>query len=181
MINPTRAWIQEQVLLYVEGLLDYLRLNKLTPLAALGVDHGAIKVTDGDEYDRILPALQAMSASGQYVVMNERRLATLQLREPIKYGTFGESYYLEVMQPRPAKVGSDLVGFEHAEILVDNLDRCEREVQASGAVYERVDNGQHKAIVVRLNPSGQEIKFTDTPIALVLEREKEAGLLSPLF
>ncbi len=140
----------------------------------------AIKAEDTHQFDDYLGIFSPLSESMSYIEMNDRRLATAELINPLEFQTIGECRTLEIMEPRPEKVGMDIVGFEHIEMYHEPLEKIEETLKAKNIPYEFTSNPEHRALVVVINDKGQEIKFTDKSLAQIVARQvkdKEATIV----
>src|SRR5690349_1913904 len=80
-------------------------------------DHLAIKCADPADYERTVQEWLSYADSLSYARLNNRRLASANLSEPILVGVNGQVTWVEIMEPRPEKVGKDPVGIDHMEFL----------------------------------------------------------------
>ena len=143
-------------------------------------DHLAIKVADSADYDAQLPQLLKMLSSAQYVNLNNRRICTGKLITPITLPGFSQTNFLEILEPRPSKVGTGVVGLEHVEFLVPDLDSVKSALVAKNILPEFHDNGHHRSLIVKFNNLGQELVYTNTPLEQVLVEEQKNGLITRL-
>jgi len=170
-------FIQKEGALYTESLLNFFTANGLDNFIGQDFDHIAIKARDTSQYELLVQMYQQMAEKIVYVEMNNRRIATVILVKPILFAPFGTTGYIELMEPRPEKAGKDFVGFEHAEIYVEDLTYIRTLIEGRGIEHEEYTNDFHSAIVCKINGAGQEIKFTDTPHTKIIEEEEVAGRL----
>lgn len=163
--------LQQQANDYVAALEDYAAKHGLE----LGgpVDHFAVKLADGKAFDDFIDRILPLAEKVHCVNLNNRRISVAFLKKPIYFGRFGNCTDIEIMEPKPEKVGKDLVGFEHIEIYRPDFD----DLLDLG---EFKDNGHHKSIVIKLNEKGQELKLNDSPIRDVLVKERKEGILTDL-
>lgn len=165
--------------LYRESLQAFLISNKLEVYGTDPLDHIAIKAKDTVQYESLIELLLPVSLQGSFVSMDNRRIATVDLEKPLRIGT-SDVQCIEIMEPRPEKVGRDYVGFEHAEIYSSHIAKIEEYAKEKGISYEAYTNDSHHAIVFQINDKNQEIKFTDATHIDVLRIEKEHGKLQLL-
>jgi predicted metalloenzyme YecM len=148
-------------------------------------DHIAFKAEDSAHFERLVEEFrpQALGPKIPYVEMNGRRLASLQLEKPIPLIGFPEVEWVELMEPRPERVGEDTVGMDHIEFyypnftqIIDALHGHNRVNDESDRIrYEQEDNDSHAWISVSL-PEGREVKFTALPMRAVVRAKTDAGL-----
>jgi predicted metalloenzyme YecM len=172
-------WLQSQATTYSDEVLAFLQQLSISHMVG-PFDHLAIKAYDSADYESVIGAIRPACKSLSYIQMNNRRLATAHLREPIITRHFGACAWLEIMEPRPEKVGNDYVGFEHAEIFCKNFAALETLLKAKHIEYEFADNGAHRAYVLRINEAGQELKFTDTSLSIIVAHQTKEGISIPL-
>jgi predicted metalloenzyme YecM len=163
---------QTQCKVYADILRDFLVEH-----AALrgSVDHIAYKCKDAQEFDGVIAEWLPNVAQCHYIILNNRRLASARFTVPIDLAGVGPVAWLEIMEPRPSKVGQDFVGVEHAEIVVEDLERIAALCDEKKIAYTRYSNPRHSAVVVSLSPQGHEIKFTDSSIADIVVDQHQAG------
>jgi predicted metalloenzyme YecM len=153
---------------YTAALKRFLDTQGLTEYFIPPVDHLAVKATDAQDYMHYMELILPFSEEISYVPLNNRRLATAKLTNPISFGELGETVYLEIMEPRPEKVGKDFTGFEHIELLCKDFNAVESVLKAKNIPYEMCENPEHRALVLKINDLGQEIKFTDKSLGQIV-------------
>lgn len=150
---------------YFEKLKDFMSSHRLEDLLAPPVDYIAIKCADSRDYETYLYFIKSLTLKRSEVMLQGRRITNLVLISPISFGDLGETCCLEVIEPKPEKVGHDLAGFEHIEIYNPDLENVEAKLRDVGVTYERGGNEYHNTIVVKINEQGQEVKFTSVRLA----------------
>ena len=89
--------------------------------------------------------------------MDERTLASLQLAQQIAVEPFGYVEWLEIMEPRAQKIGKGVVGLEHMEFSVPDLDEVSRTLLRYGVRdYERQSNPGHDWLSIVINEAGKK-------------------------
>lgn len=162
--------LQRDTGLYLLSLRDFFYLHGIKHL--LGpIDHLAYKTADTGHFDYCLSCLEPICVRSHFVTMDNRKLATLELYKPINCEGLGETKLLELMEPRPEKVGKDFIGLEHAEIYHRNLAKIQKELEAQGVNYQVQKNPSHRTIVFPISRAGQEIKFTDRPLGEIIKKK----------
>jgi hypothetical protein len=136
-----------------------------------------VKLKGPDAYEDFLSEITLSANSIEYIKINDRRIATAILNYKIQVGTLGQTSYLEIMEPRPEKVGKDKVGVDHIEIVNEDIDTVEQELKQKKIEYSRTNNGHHEAIILIIDKLGHEIKITNKSIEQVLQEESQQGLL----
>jgi hypothetical protein len=147
-------------------------------------DHIAIKAFDSPRFEELLEEVKReFSVSDKHIVtevLNDRRIATAFLAGPIAVGSFGEVKLLEIMEPRPEKVGEDKVGLDHFEFLVPNLADAVMHIRRSPIHendYDVRSNSNHDFIEVRFGEiikgeHSREFKLTYESLADIVGVQK---------
>ncbi|CAN5457855.1 hypothetical protein BH10PAT3_BH10PAT3_6850 [soil metagenome] len=107
--------------------------------------------------------------------MDGRRLATTQLTGTMLVGAFGEVSWVEIMEPRPAKVGKDVVGLEHMEFYYPHFDRITDVLKKNMISYEVQNNSGHAWVNIVLNNQRQELKLNDKSLGKTVQGEIADG------
>jgi hypothetical protein len=82
------------------------------------------------------------------------------------------------MEPRPHRVGHDIVGIDHCEVVIESFEAIKEKLEKMGILVNQgygEDEYIHTA-VVRLNPMGQEVKFSDEPLSDLIIKEINEGV-----
>jgi hypothetical protein len=137
------------------------------------IDHFAVKMADARAFDSFIDQILPLADKVHCVNLSNRRISIAFLQEAIHFGRFGDCTDIEIMEPKPEKVGRGLVGFEHIEIYRPDFN----DLLGLG---EFKDNGHHKSIVIKLNEEGQELKLNNSPIRDVLVKERQEGIVTYL-
>lgn len=148
---------------------------KLESLLNGPVDHLAIKAANREDYLEYLKSLSDHQKGWSEWPNGGRRLLTAELDDSIDFGSLGETRVLEVMEPRPERVGVDVVGFEHIELFRSDLNPVINLLNQHNVEYVQEDNGEHQAVVVKINSTGQELKFTDSQLLNITARQLVDG------
>lgn len=168
--------LQQSFASYIRGLEAFLCAAEISSdMYALPLDHVAIKLIDGNDYEQTMAIFRPLAQAGGVAHLNERRIATLELTQTFDFGSFGQTRWLEIMEPRPAKVGKDFVGFEHIELIIKDEAALKRRFAQHNLHPEICQNAHHTAYAFKINESGQEVKFTSNPLAQVVEDELRSG------
>lgn len=156
----------------LEDFIDYYDL----PEEWFGApDHIAVKCVDADDYEATIASYEPQAEQMTYVVMDGRRLATVKLARSLAIASFGDVSWVEVMEPRPEKVGKDVVGLEHAEFTFTDFVAVRDTLNDRNIKYEDQSNPGHTWINIVLNEKGQELKVNDRPLSAIVEHELELG------
>ncbi len=139
------------------------------------VDHFAVKVENEEKFEEMVLALKPYCIDKQGETpglsirkMHGRRIAVALLKTPIKFGDNLVSC-IELMQPRPESQGTDVVGFDHAEIVTSNLEEIETVLKGTGSNYYVDETNPYKEIVVSfVNSHKERIKFTNKTLAEIV-------------
>lgn len=169
--------LKTEIQKYLITLFSFFRQNQLLDLLKGPVDHLAIKSANSQQFEIFLDSLKSFSESLSYVNLNNRRLATAILKNRYKFGDLGSSKILELMEPRPEKANRDFVGFEHIELRVSDskLKSIVTQLKKSNLLLEFQHNPAHDAAVVRINNSGQEVKFSNKNLQEIIHHELTSG------
>jgi hypothetical protein len=96
-------------------------------------------------------------------------LAALHLISPQSVGDLGEVSWLEIMEPRPEKVGKDFVGLEHIEFYYPDFDEVREALDKYKVSYTQQNNPGHDWINIVLGEAGQEFKLNSRLLSDVVE------------
>ncbi len=171
---------QTQIEEYSKLLFNFLSQLNLLNILNGQVDHVALKAKDLVNYNSLVKQFLPNSISAQYVNLNNRKIFTSTLDFEIILPQIGRTNEIEVIEPRPEKVGQGFSGFEHIEIYLSDLSALQSKLNHHNIQHDYEDNGFHKAITVKLNSIGQEVKFTNTSLENVLKEEQKEGKLIKL-
>ena len=146
-------------------LLEFYRRNTT-------IDHLAVKLRDAGEYDRWREQIASSEdcAWATEVVMDERRMATVALREPMFFGPYGGTTILEMMEPKPGSSG-DSGKLDHIELGFP-LAEVRSILKRKGVVFTDYENPDHKAVVLK-GDNGFELKFTDSRLEKIAKKSVE--------
>jgi hypothetical protein len=161
---------------YAAELESFIATNSLPNEWFLEPDHIAIKGVDGTDYEDILESFRPVAKQITYIEMDGRRLGTANLTRPIVAGDLGSVSWVEIMEPRPERIGSDVVGLEHMEFCYPNFDEVTKVLRSRGIEFEPQQNPGHSWINIVINDKGQELKINDRPLAVIVEEEIKSGL-----
>jgi len=135
-------------------------------------DHVAIKCQDAADYKAVIAGFSDGIVQQHEVSMNGRHLASALVAEGIPLGGFGSVQWLEVMEPRPERVGQDVVGIDHTEFYYPDLAAVQAQAIELGVEVQPESNPHHNWLTFVLNDRGQELKITDSRLAEAAAREK---------
>ena len=165
---------------YCQALERFLQRYDLFQLILQPIDHIAIETADSVSFETFLKRVGTFASSLEYFNDGGRRIASAVLSKSILCGRFGTTDTLEIMEPRPHKVGKDRVGFEHVEFYHHDLDAIRSALQQRGVEFISEENDFHKTVVCVINDLHQEIKFTSSRLLETLKLERDRGLLVQL-
>lgn len=147
-----------------------------------GLDHLAVKTKDQLDYQKykneILPLCLAMTEAD----LDGRKIATAKLDQAIVLTNstgqeLGRAFHLEIMEPRPTKIGRDLIGLDHIEFAIESFARAQEQLRSLDIPTNQGDGEdqyQH-TVVVRINNRGQEVKLSDEPLSQLVIKELAEG------
>lgn len=174
MTNEYRD-IMTQIFTYGEDLRMFVDINAL-PEEWFGTpDHIAYKCQNGQHFDEVINEAADDAETMSVVVLDNRRLASARLLQPVYVESFGTVQWLEIMEPRPEKVGVDGVGLEHMEFYWPHFEYAEEVLRDRGVSYELQGNASHQWITIVINESGQEVKLNNRPLADSVDEELSEG------
>jgi predicted metalloenzyme YecM len=141
----------------------------------LHIDHVSLKALNSEVYEEYVKTYLPLSKRLSFAEVNERRLATAELYEPLDAGTFGSVSILELMEPRPGAIATTYDIIDHIELLVPDLEKVKSVLSAKDVSFTEQNNDQHTTIVCEINEWGQEVKFTDRSLLDIAEKQIASG------
>ncbi len=167
----------EQIDQYAVELENFISAHNLPEAWFAQPDHVAIKCADGMDYEDTMEEFKGEAKQRTEVEMHGRRLGTVKLISSVALGNFGDISWIEVMEPRPEKVGKDLVGLDHAEFHFPNFKPVKITFNMRGIHYKIPDdNPEHQSINVIINKvTDHEVKFNDKTLAYIVAHELKEG------
>lgn len=164
---------EARVAAYAEALEDFRVHYELPDEWFDRPDHLAIKCKDSADFEVAIEQWLPKSAELSYVHLNGRRLATALLLEPIAVGNLGTVEWLEIMEPRPEKVGLDPVGIDHMEFEFADFESAQEVLGEKGVEFANQENPNHHWLSILAN--GYEFKLNDRVLADIVEEELTNG------
>jgi predicted metalloenzyme YecM len=158
---------------YADALQSFWDQHELPHDWFMRPDHIAIKCADGPAFDKALEKWMPEAVELSYVHMNGRRLATALLLVPVTVGAFGDVEWLEIMEPRPERIGSDPVGIDHMEFYYDDFEAAIEVLNAKGIEFAMQKNPNHNWLSIMAN--GHEFKLNDRLLADIVAAELDSG------
>ena len=132
------AYIKTEEVKYRQELLTYLKKHDITSL--------------------ILNAFSKIDGKVVYFNINNRRIGSIILQEPMQFSEEIQTKFIELMEPKPEKVGKDFVGFEHTEIYVPEFNQFEIHAKEKHLPYELYANEAHTALVCKISEAVLRLK-----------------------
>jgi hypothetical protein len=171
----------EQAVKDYEWLLTrFIRAHKLPREWFEVPDHFAIKCRDPEDYEKEIELWRPCTQQGRInqINSNGRRLAAAELSKgsEINLGCFGKIGLLEIMEPRPERVGNDTIGVDHTEFYFPDFSAVTAHLEGKNIAYEIERNPGHNSVNVAMYKSGQEFKINDSLLATVLPQQLEEGI-----
>ncbi|OGC49665.1 hypothetical protein A2W32_05000 [candidate division WWE3 bacterium RBG_16_37_10] len=161
----------EIMLSQVEQFLNNLlqEINNLgIDVNNLKIDHIAYSTNSSEKYENLLPEFMKEGELVKEAMISNRRVAVIKLINPIKY----KNQLITAMELiEPIEGEKTILGWEHAEFLVDNYDDLLNKYPSLEWNTKNKDRENFSRIKLVL-PSGKEVKFLNTPV-LVSARIKE--------
>jgi predicted metalloenzyme YecM len=165
----------EEIKSYLGALSKFATLHQLPDEWFKTADHIAIKAKDEDDFVRLVQTFKPHSLQMSGVYMDNRRLATAQLNGGLNVGRFGQIGWIEIMEPRPEKLGKDVVGVEHMEFLFPEFDSAKLVLDSKKIPYQMEKNPGHEWINIKINSGGQELKLNNRLLAEAVKDEISSG------
>lgn len=156
---------------YVTELEKFVQEHELPDRWFEDPDHVAIKCADSEDFEVTLAEFKDVSNQISYIEEGGRRLAAAHLLKPLAIGRFGSVEWVEVMEPRPGRVGNDFVGLEHAEFCYPIFTKARSVLRKAGVEHDLRHNPGHDWINIAINDTGQELKLNNRPLSKVMPDE----------
>lgn len=144
-------------------------------------DHIAVKCADTADYEATIQAFAPVSRFISSIETGGRRLGTAQLLNKLSIGQLGRVSIVEIMEPRPEKVGASRVGVEHMEFYYPDFERAERFINDASSPdgetlpYEiNLDNTAHQTLILPFG-EGLEIKLNNRTLGQIIPEEIANG------
>lgn len=167
---------EEDIEEYAQALRNFIEKYEL-PEIWFGIsDHLALKCADGEEYDYVLQELLPDTTQISEVSLDGRRLAALYLTADQAVGTVGKVRWIEVMEPRPEKIGKDLTGIEHMEFYYPDFSEIGQILASKGIDFSEQSNPGHAWINIVINNQRQELKLNNKLLADMVHDELQTGV-----
>lgn len=138
-------------------------------------DHVAVKGADRADYERWVELFKPQSEQISAIDMQGRTVAVAKLVGPLTVGRFGQVSLVEIMEPKPERVGRDIVGLEHMEFHYPHLTEVQDYLSGKAVAWAMQNNDSHAWVNVRINKQGQELKLNDRPLAEIIPEELRSG------
>ena len=168
--------IEQQLPEYLASLEDFIAQHDLPPEWFEAPDHIAYKCVDTVDFDKVMTELEPSMQQLSCIYLDNRRLGAGHMNLHLDIGDFGSIEWLEIMEPRPDLVGTDVVGLEHMEFYFPDFLAVKRLLDDESVPYEMQENPNHSWINIVINDKGQELKLNNGTLAHIVEDELEQGL-----
>ncbi len=165
----------ELVQKYGEELQRFVSEYDLPDAWFVEPDHIAFKASDSSSFGELIKNFEPISSRISAMRMDGRRLATAELSTSVQVLGFGAVRLVELMEPRPEKVGTDYVGLEHMEFYYPNFEEVKTQLDTRKIAYTEQSNSGHAWINVVLNTAGQELKLNNKLLADTVADEISRG------
>lgn len=167
--------IMSQIFAYGEELREFVDDHALPEEWFARPDHIAYKCSDDAHYDEVLRQAMDDAESLSFVTMDNRRLASAKLEKPVYIESFGTVEWLEVMEPRPERIGNDVVGLEHMEFYWSDFESAEEVLRDRGITFSLEGNPGQQWLSLVINDYGQEVKLSNETLAAIVQQDIEDG------
>ncbi len=172
---------EQEVRDYAKTLTKFVIRHRLPPKWFAMPDHLATKASDRQDFEARVHGWRGLVLGREILGIDKqgRTLASAQLETPISVGEFGSVKWIEIMEPRPEKVGQDVVGLEHMEFYYPHFFEIRMVLNDGGVDFTEENNSEdgkqgHAWINIVLNEAGQELKLNDRPLAKIVAAERKA-------
>lgn len=163
----------KQVADYATALQKFRTDNDLPSEWFAQPDHLAIKCAGPVDYEQTVQNWLPQAASLSYAPLNNRRLASVRLSQPLVVGNNGAVEWLEIMEPRPEKVGKDPVGIDHMEFLFADFEAASTVLRAKNIPFEQEQNPLHEWLSIFAY--GHEFKLNNSVLAQIVATNIKTG------
>jgi predicted metalloenzyme YecM len=165
---------------FFKDLSTFSKKHQIEAYLQLPIDHIAIKVRSPQLYEQCIEGLKPYVNSFRAIVEGGRHIAIGHLTEPLPLLNYGQTAFLEIMEPRPHLVGLDIVCIDHIEIVHPDLIALQKELEALQLTLKKETTEYHETLVLVINDAGQEVKFCNKFIGDTLIAEAKDGLVYDL-
>lgn len=166
---------EEAIEQFANDLQDFIDRYELPDEWFKTPDHIAIKCADGLEYVYTVEDLVPDAQQASEIEMDGRRLAAFNLILSVPIGELGSVSWLEIMEPRPEKIGKDVVGLEHMEFYYPDFDEIKEILDGHKIAFTMQSNSGHSWMNIVINQRGQELKLNDRLLGDTVAEELEDG------
>lgn len=175
-------FIQIMVSNYVPRLITFTKEYDIEGYFKPPIDHIAFKVLDDEEYERALTYLQPHAYEGYETPLNERRIATIILKQPVALGPQGECSVLELMEPKVGRPATTYGELDHIEIYknIAQIKRFCQSTMGTSLVSEYRPHQGHDSLEMKF-PTGQEVKFTTVPLLENVQKQVAQNITRRIF
>lgn len=166
---------------YEQSLTEFVGRYELPETWFSQIDHVAIKCADAADYEATVQQWLPQSQELSYVSLDYRRLASARLSGGVALGRFGHAQWLEIMEPRPEKLGADTVGIDHVEFYFRDFTEVQKELIEKGIKYTPQSNINHDWLSIVINDQGQELKINNRTLANIVAEEASTGISTSIL
>ncbi len=160
---------------------DYIAQHNLPSEWFVEPDHIAIKCRDGEHFIETMEEFRPVSRAITYVRKGERRLGTAMLMSGLSIGRLGKVEIVEIMEPRPEKLGKGIVGVEHMEFFYPDFAVAQAFLQTLATEHGQevaheldLSSAVHQTLVLPFD-DGYEIKLNNRTLADIIPEELANG------
>jgi len=172
-----RVELERQADAYAHRLHNFINYNNLPREWFAEPDHVAFKAYDRKGFEDYLTQIQDSVVSLSFIIMDGRRLAGAKLKKPLEmFGIDVAINWVEIMEPKLQKVGSDVIGFDHMEFWHPNFSVIRRGLSIAGIDSTIRENPHHRWVNVVIDQqTGQDVKFNNGYFEEMVEAGLESG------
>ena len=173
-MRSTQPNLNEQIGQYSLDLVALEVTHKLPPILFDNPDHMAIKTASVSQFEEYVRSISDISDELYCLEDNDRFIVAAKLAARIAVGFNQAVRWIEIKEPRPELVGQDLVGIDHVEYLVNDIEAAIVQVDVRGVEHQLQSQGNHQIISASLNELGQEVRISNTPLAALVTEKLES-------
>jgi hypothetical protein len=169
---------------YAADLERYISDERLPEEWFGNPDHLAIKAANARHFEDLIELFMKDNPAEVSKIycsrVDNRRIASAFLAGHLAIGNLGEVNLIEIMEPRPEKIGHDKVGVDHMEFKPPHRLSVIAEDLAAihGIIPAREPKSKHNTLSITFQPRGRgirEFKFTDSSLGPMVIQEYHAN------
>lgn len=165
---------------YAESLVVFRAQRRLSTGWLSRLDHLAVKCLDTEHFDETVRLWLPNAREASYTKLDGRRLVSMHLAGRLALSRrLGSVDWLEIIEPRPERVGLDTVGVDHMECIFPNFAAARAILDDRGLPYQFQSNSSHEWLSIPINHQGQELTLSNRPLADIVAQDLADGTAKP--